>query len=426
MLSKDLYEALEQIGRGRKIDKEVLVETLESALSSASKKILGIHYEIKVSFDEDTSQFKAFYTKSVVEKVTSSDYEISKEDAKKVGFDKEIGEKVEYPISVQEFGRIAAQIMKQVMSRKVRDIERDAIYDEFVEKAGSILNGVVLRKEKRNIIVDLGDTEGVIPVREQVFRENFQTGERIKVYVLEVKKTLKIPQVMLSRIHPDFIRKLFEMEIPEVAEKRVQIKSIARDPGFRIKIAVYSNDKNIDSVGACVGIKGGRIQPIVRDLKGEKIDVIEWDEDIKTFIKNSLRPSKVIEVSINNDDKSAVVVVSDENLSLAIGRNGQNVKLVSKLTGWRIDIKGESEISAKSKKLEIQEENNFAIVFDISEEIAKGLKDGGFKTIGDLADTDVKSLIKIEGINEKLAKKIIKKSKNSISEKINEGQKKSL
>ncbi|MFH1823895.1 MAG: transcription termination factor NusA [Candidatus Firestonebacteria bacterium] len=423
MLSKDLDEALEQIGKGRKIDKEVLVETLERALSSASKKILGAHYEIKVSFDEDTSQFKAFYTKSVVENVINPDYEISKEDVKKTGFDKEIGEKVEYPISIQKFGRIAAQTMKQSMSRKVRDIERDAIYNEFAEKVGSILNGVVLRMEKRNIIIDLGDTEGIIPIREQVFRENFQIGERIKVYVLESKKTLKIPQVILSRIHQNFIRKLFEMEIPEVAEKRVEIKGIARDPGFRIKIAVYSNDKNIDSVGACVGIKGGRIQPIVRDLKGEKIDVIEWDEDIETFIKNSLRPSKVIEISINKDDKSAVVIVSDEHLPLAIGRNGQNVRLVSRLTGWRIDIKGESVRKLEKEK---EKEDNFTIIFDISEEISKVLKEGGFKTIEDLAGTNVKSLIKIEGVNDKLAKKIIKKSKNLISEKTNEEQKKSL
>jgi N utilization substance protein A len=349
MLSKELTEVLEQIGKGRKIDKKILIETLEKALSYASKKILGVHYEIKVSFDEDTGQFRAFYTKSVVEKVTNPDYEISKEDAKKAGFDKEIGEKVEFPLPLQEFGRIAAQIAKQVISKKVKDIERDAIYNEFEGKVGSILNGVVLRKEKRNIIVDLGDAEGVIPVKEQVFRENYQIGEKIKVYVVEVKKSSKMPQIILSRMHPDFIKKLFEMEIPEIAEKKVEIKSIARDPGFRIKIAVYSSDKNIDSVGACVGIKGGRIQPIVRELKGEKIDVVEWDEDIKTFIKKSLRPVKVIEVKINNEEKSAIVIVPDENLSLAIGRNSQNVKLISKLTGWKVDIKGESEFTKENK-----------------------------------------------------------------------------
>jgi N utilization substance protein A len=352
MLGKELTEALEQIGRGKKIDNALLVDALESAFTSTSKKLLGRHYSIKVEFNEE-GELKAWYEKTVKEEVKNAEEEITVKEAKELGIDAQPGEKARMNIDVNNFGRIAAQIVKQVIVKKVRDIEREAIYEEFDNKVGTIVNTVVLRKDNRSIVVDLGDTEGYIPIKEQVFRERFKIGEKIKAFVIEVKKSAKAPHVTLSRLSLNFVRKLFEAEIPEIAEGKVQIKAIARDPGFRLKVAVYADNKNIDSVGACVGIKGGRIQPIVRELRGEKVDVIEWSEDIQTLIKNTLRPVKIVKIEDDPKKKEARVVVAAEHLAIAIGKKGHNAKLVSKITGWKIDIEGE-EKPAKSESVSSQ------------------------------------------------------------------------
>jgi N utilization substance protein A len=414
MMNREVSDALEQIGRGREVNMEVLKETLSKALTSASRKILNNQYDIKVDVDESTGAFKVSYHKTVVDKVADSNYEISLKDAKSQGYKGEAGGLMDFPVPLDKFGRIAAQITKQVISKKVRDIERDAIFSEFEEKLDTILNGIVLRKENKNILVDLGDTEGIVPIKEQVFRENWQVGDKIKAYVSEVRKTSKGPQVVLSRIHPSFIKKLFEMEIPEIGEGKVEVKAIARDPGFRIKIAVYSEDRNIDSVGACVGIKGGRIQPVVKELKGEKIDVVEWSSDIKNFTKNALRPAKITNIAADEASRSIVVTVPDDQLAIAIGKNGQSAKLAAKLVGWKIDVRSESDFAASGAenikiiedKRKEEEQDPFELM-GLSKKNMDKLKANGFNTKDDFKNTTKESLLKINGLTVKTAEKIM-------------------
>ncbi|MEI7905406.1 MAG: transcription termination factor NusA [Candidatus Firestonebacteria bacterium] len=447
MFNRDLSEALEQIGRGKKVGNNVIIEALESALTSSSKKILGLHREIKVSIDE-SGAINTFFYKNVVEEVKDPDYEVSVQAAAEKGFaDRQAGDVVEFSVPIQEFGRIAAQIVKQVITKKVRDIERDAIFEEFEEKLGEVLNGIVLRKENRSLIVDLGDAEGIVPVKEQVFRENFQIGEKIKVFVKEVNKSAKSQQIMLSRIDSRFIRKLFEMEIPEIGEGKVEIKAIARDPGFKIKIAVISSDRNIDSVGACVGIKGGRIQPVVRELRGEKVDVIEWSNDVSVLIKNAMRPAKVTSITVDEPSNTARVVVPDDHLALAIGKKGQSAKLTAKITGWRIDVIGEAEVAAggteaagqiftaesdeglESAELgqpgtgaggaEFAEEPEGAELLNISgidEKMQGNLVENGYKSLEDIGTATVSELIKIKGMTRSLAESLLNAARKAEAE----------
>ncbi|OGF46533.1 MAG: transcription termination factor NusA [Candidatus Firestonebacteria bacterium RIFOXYC2_FULL_39_67] len=413
-MNRDISDALEQIGRGREVNMEVLKETLSKALTSASRKILNNQYDIKVDTDEVTGAFKVSYHKTVVDKVANPDYEVSLKDARSQGYEGEVGGLMDFPVPLDRFGRIAAQITKQVISKKVRDIERDAIFSEFEEKLNTILNGIVLRKENKNILVDLGDTEGIVPIKEQVFRENWQIGDKIKAYVSEVRKTSKGPQVVLSRIHPNFIKKLFEMEIPEIGEGKVEIKAIARDPGYRIKIAVFSEDRNIDSVGACVGIKGGRIQPVVKELKGEKIDVVEWNSDIKTFTNNALRPAKITNILVNETDQSIVVTVPDDQLAIAIGKNGQSAKLAAKLVGWKIDVRSETSFAASGAenvkiiedKRKEEEQDPFEFM-GLNKKVMDKLKTNGFSTKDDFKNATIESLLKINGLTAKTAEKIM-------------------
>jgi len=414
MMNREITDALDQIGRGREVNMEVLQETLSTALTSASRKILNNQYDIKVSVDEATGTFKVSYHKTVVEKVAVPDYEISLKEARVQGYEGEVGGLMDFPVPLEKFGRIAAQITKQFISKKVRDIERNAIFSEFEEKMGTILTGIVLRKESKNILVDLGDTEGIIPVKEQVQRENWQIGDKIKAYVCEVRKTSKGPQVVLSRMNQNFIKKLFEMEIPEIGDGKVEIKAIARDPGYRIKIAVYSEDRNIDSVGACVGIKGGRIQPVVKELKGEKIDIVEWSADIKMFAKNALRPAKITNIVSDETLQTVVVTVPDDQLAIAIGKNGQSTKLASKLIGWKIDVRSETDFAASSAenvkiiedKRKAEEEDPFETL-GLNKKVMDKLKANGFNTREDFMNATLESLLKINGLTAKTAEKII-------------------
>ena len=424
-MNKDIVNALEQIARGQNVNMEVWKETLSAALTSASRKILNNQYEIKVGVDDVTGSFKVSYHKTVVEKVTSPDYEISFKDAKSQGYTGEVGGLMDFPVPLEKFGRIAAQITKQVISKKVRDIERDAIFSEFEEKLDTILNGTVLRKENKNILVDLGDTEGIVPIKEQVFRENWQIGDKIKAYVSEVRKTSKGPQVVLSRIHPSFIKKLFEMEIPEIGEGKVDIKSIARDPGYRIKIAVYSEDRNIDSVGACVGIKGGRIQPVVKELKGEKIDVVEWSSDIKNFTKNALRPAKITNIITDDAAQSVIVTVPDDQLAIAIGKNGQSVKLAAKLVGWKVEVRSETDFAASgaenvkiiADKRKEEEQDPFEAM-GLNKKVMDKLKANGFNTKDDFLKATKESLLQVNGLTAKTAEKIIEHVKTIKAQEI--------
>src|SRR5216117_3806197 len=351
-MNRELLIVIEQIGREKGIDKETLFEALESALLSASRKTLGAAENVRMEIDRHTGALKVFGRKKVVEEVTDNKLEISLADAKALNPEAELEDELEQELPPQEFGRIAAQTAKQVILQRVRDAERDRIFKEFEGKDGQILRGVVHRIEKRNVIVEIGKPEAILPEREQIPGERFNPGDRIRAFVLEVRRSAKGPQITLSRTHPGYLARLFETEIPEIQEGIVVVKAAAREAGERAKVAVASTKRDVDPIGACVGLRGTRIQVISRELRGEKIDIIEWSHDPATFVARALSPAKVSSVAINESAEaesqpSAVVIVPDNQLSLAIGKKGQNARLAAKLTSMRIDIKSEAEVEAE-------------------------------------------------------------------------------
>src|SRR6059036_322363 len=356
-MNRELLIVIEQIGREKGIDKETLFEALESALLSASRKTLGAAENVRMEIDRHTGALKVFGRKKVVEEVTDNKLEISLADAKALNPEAELEDELEQELPPQEFGRIAAQTAKQVILQRVRDAERDRIFKEFEGKDGQILRGVVHRIEKRNVIVEIGKAEAILPEREQIPGERFNPGDRIRAFVLEVRRSAKGPQITLSRTHPGYLARLFETEIPEIQEGIVLVKAAAREAGERAKVAVASTKRDVDPIGACVGLRGTRIQVISRELRGEKIDIIEWSHDPATFVARALSPAKVSSVVINEitegeGQPSAVVIVPDNQLSLAIGKKGQNARLAAKLTGMHIDIKSESEVEAERSPAE--------------------------------------------------------------------------
>src|SRR5256884_4610744 len=353
-MNRELISVIEQIGREKGIDKEILFEALESALLSASRKSLGPADNVRMHIDRKSGDLRVYCRKKVVEEVTDDKLEISLADAKALNKEAELGDELELEQErpPQEFGRIAAQTAKQVILQKVRDAEREGIYSEFAGKEGQILRGVVHRIEKRNVILEIGKAEAILPEREQIPGERYNPGDRIRAYVLEVRRTAKGPQISLSRTHPGYLARLFETEIPEIQEGIVLVKATAREAGERAKVAVASTKRDVDPIGACVGLRGTRIRVIGRELRGEKIDIIEWSHDPATFVARALSPAKVSSVVITEASEpdglpSALVIVPDNQLSLAIGKKGQNARLAAKLTGMRIDIKSESEVEAE-------------------------------------------------------------------------------
>src|SRR5881296_3903037 len=364
-MNRELINVIEQIGREKGIDKEILFEALESALLSASRKTLGPADNVRMHIDRKSGDLRVYCRKKVVEEVTDDKLEISLADAKALNKEAELGDELELEQErpPQEFGRIAAQTAKQVILQKVRDAEREGIYSEFAGKEGQILRGVVHRIEKRNVILEIGKAEAILPEREQIPGERYNPGDRIRAYVLEVRRTAKGPQISLSRTHPGYLARLFETEIPEIQEGIVIVKATAREAGERAKVAVASTKRDVDPIGACVGLRGTRIQVISRELRGEKIDIIEWSNDPASFVARALSPAKVSSVTISDEaaeggephaetQTAALVVVPDNQLSLAIGKKGQNARLAAKLTGMRIDIKSESEVEAERAEAE--------------------------------------------------------------------------
>lgn len=344
-MNMEFIEALHELEKGRGISAEILFEAIEAALISAYKKNFGSLQNVRVLIDRLTGEFKVYARKTVVEIVEDTRTQVGLEDAQKLDPNYQLEDIVEYEVTPREFGRIAAQTAKQVVVQRIREAERGMIYDEYVNREGDIVTGVVQRYEQKNVIVDLGKVEAVLPAQEQIPGEVYQSFERIKTYVVEVKKTTKGPQIMLSRTHPGLIKRLFELEVPEIHDGIVEIKGVSREAGARSKIAVYSRDPNVDPVGACVGPKGARVQTIVTELKGEKIDIVNYSTDPQEFVANALSPAKVVGVYPKLNEKVAIVVVPDYQLSLAIGKEGQNARLAAKLTGWKIDIKSESQAS---------------------------------------------------------------------------------
>ena len=344
MINKDFFQALEDLQTEKKIDKQVFIETLEQALTSAYKKMYGEAKSAMVRLLPEKNTIKVYSYKTVVDEVTDPDKEISLAEAKLIKKSYKLGDQVLSEESTKDFGRIAAQTAKQVVIQKIREAEREVVFSEYNDRKGEILTGIIQKADSSIVIMDLGKIEGIMPAKEQVKTEKYRVNDKIKVYVVDVTKGAKgNPQAIVSRSHPDFVRKLFEFEIPEIYEGLIEIKNVSRDAGSRSKVAVYSSNPNIDPVGSCVGQKGVRIQNIITELRDEKIDVIEWSEDPATYISSALLPAKVLAVDVKPENKSAQVIVTDDQLSLAIGKSGQNARLAAKLTNWKIDIKSESQ-----------------------------------------------------------------------------------
>jgi len=349
-MKRELMTVIDQIGREKGIEKGKVLAAVESALLTAAKKRYGNSENIQVQVDPDTGDISIVSLKTIADTVTDTKSQISLEEARTIDAEAELGDEIGSLIEMEEFGRIAAQAAKQVICQKVREAEWEAVEREYTKKEGDLVHGVIMGQERRNYLVEIGKTEAVLPIHEQIPRETHRRGDRIRALLLEVRRTPKDVQVILSRSHPQFVVKLFQLEVPEVTEKIVEIKGVVREPGDRTKVAVASRDKAVDPVGACVGIKGSRVQAIVRELRGEKIDIIPWTTDLRVFIGEALNPASIEKVGIDEQKKAALVVVADSQLSLAIGRNGQNVRLAAKLTGWKIDIISASQY--EKEKLE--------------------------------------------------------------------------
>jgi N utilization substance protein A len=418
-----LSRIIDQVGKDKGIDKKILVEALEQALLAAARKKYGLKQEIEAKYNEEAGEVELFQFKTVVKNVKNPPAEISLEEAKELDADAEVGDSLGTKIDIAEFGRIAAQTAKQVIIQRVKDAERENIFEDFKDRKGEVISGTVQRFERGAIIVNLGRAEAVIPQQEMVPRETYKPGDRIRAYVMDVRKTPKGPQIILSRSNPDFLSKLFELEVPEVSEGIVKIVNAAREPGGRAKIAVYSEDSDVDPVGACVGMKGSRVQAVVQELRGEKIDIIPWSDDPASFVCNALAPAEISKVVINEEAQSMEVIVEDDQLSLAIGRRGQNVRLAAKLTDWKIDIRSEAKAGQVSPNLdEIAARGMEKVdrIAGVGEKTAQLLNSAGYLTVADVCQASAEQLSQIEGIGLKKAEKLIEAAKvqlDRVSEK---------
>ncbi|QKS71398.1 transcription termination/antitermination protein NusA [Paenalkalicoccus suaedae] len=342
-MNSEFMEALVTIEKDKGIDKEVILEAIEQALITGYKRNFNSAQNVRVDIDRELGTIRVFARKDVVEEVFDARLEISLEEAKKINPLYELDDVVEIEVTPRDFGRIAAQTAKQVVTQRVREAERGIIYSDFIDREEDIMTGIVQRQDHRYIYVDLGKVEALMPINEQMPNESYQHNDRIKAYITKVEKTTKGPQILISRTHPGLLKRLFELEVPEIYDGAVEIKSVSREAGERSKISVYAENEEIDPVGSCVGPRGQRVQTIVNELKGEKIDIVRWSEDPKKYVANALSPSKVLKVTVNEEEKMTQVIVPDYQLSLAIGKRGQNARLAAKLTGWKIDIKSETE-----------------------------------------------------------------------------------
>ena len=356
--NKELILALEELEKEKGMDKEYLLEAIETALVTAYKRNFDSLENVKVEMDRQTGATHLYAIKKVVEKVEDPETEIELKEAQKINPDYNVDDEINIEIVPRDFGRIAAQTAKQVIIQKLREAEREIVYNEFEERKGEIVSGLIQKADGNIVVMDLGKLEGVMPKKEQIPTETYRVNDKIKGYIVKVEKGQKgAPQVMVSRSHPDFVRKLLEFEIPEIYEGVIEIKSVSRDPGYRSKVAVYSPDPNIDPVGSCVGQKGVRIQNVINELNGEKIDVIEWNEDPSIYIAASLLPAQILAVDIKPENKFAQVIVPDDQLSLAIGKSGQNARLAARLTDWKIDIKSETQFRELLSKAQEESED---------------------------------------------------------------------
>ncbi|MDH3285921.1 MAG: transcription termination factor NusA [Acidobacteriota bacterium] len=402
MAQNALLQAIEQIGREKGIDQAVIIHALEDAYAAAARKMFKTGENIVSEFDTESGDFRIFAKKKVVPEVEDPEIEISLEEAIEIEPSADFDMELRFPREVPELGRIAAQAAKQVIYQKVKEAEREKIYNDFIDRVGELINGIVKRFERGDMIVDLGATEGIVPRREQSRNEHYNQGDRIRAIIFDVERSGKGPQVVLSRADPRLVNKMFEMEVPEIYDGTVGIISTARDAGERTKIAVQSRDRDVDPVGACVGMKGNRVQSVIRELRGEKIDIVQFHDDAMTFAREALKPATVNRVSPKDlDDREAEVIVADDQLSLAIGRRGQNVRLAGRLVGWRIDIKSETE---KRAEIDAEEEaksraQQLYTRLGLVEPVISALIDSGFRDLAQIIDADLEDLTRIPGID---------------------------
>ena len=396
-MNGELIAVLEYLQREKGIDKEVLIEAVEQALLQASKKSVGPAREVRIEIDRKTGAIRALAKLVVVEHVTNKHEEIALPDARRLNANIQLGETIEVEVTPQNFGRIAAQTAKQAMLQRIRQVEKNMVFEEFKGRAGDIISGTVRRFERSDVIVDLGRIEGVMPSRERVPTEEYQPGDRIRAYILSVDNAAHGPEIVLSRSHPDFVKKLFELEVSEIADKTVEIKGIAREAGYRSKIAVVSRDEKVDPVGACVGMRGMRVKNIVRELSGEKIDIIRWDPNIRTFVANALAPAKLKNLVIDEAKHSVKIIVDPEQLSLAIGKRGQNARLTAKLTGWSVDIEKEETAELGFEEKVARAVKQLATIPGIEPEVAQMLVKSGFHSLEGLLTADINDLTDILG-----------------------------
>ncbi len=395
-MQQDLNRVIEQVTKEKGIDKEILVEAIESAMVSAAKKTFGAERSFEAQYNPDIGEIELFEAKVVVDDVADPDTEIDFDEVREtLDPDAELGDELLMKIDSAVFGRIAAQAAKQNIVQRVRDVEREIIFNEFKDRQGELVHGIVQRFEKNNIIVNLGRTNAILPEKEQVPRERYRQGDRIRAYIVSVEMTSRGPQIVLSRTHPGMLIKLFEQEVPEIYEGIVEVKGAAREPGGRAKIAVTSNDPDVDPVGACVGMKGTRVQSVVQELRGEKIDIIHWISEQAEYVCRALAPAKVTKILLDEDAHSMEVIVPDEQLSLAIGRKGQNVRLASRLTGWGIDARSESEAEEESRLAR----RSLSAIPGVGEVMAELLYQSGFKSAEDLTEAEPETLNEITGID---------------------------
>lgn len=412
MQISDINRVVEQISRDKGIDREVLIRALEEALKSAARKKFGNKMDIEVQYNTDTGEIEVFQFKDVAEVVTEPALQISLEEGRKLDPECEIGDSLGTKMDTSTFGRIAAQSAKQVIIQKMKDAEKDAVYASFIDRRGDIINGIVQRIDRGDIIVNLGHTEGIVHVREQVPKETYRRGDRIRAYILDVLQESRGPQIILSRTHPNFLIHLFQTEVPEISEGIVNIMGAAREPGIRAKFAVASNNSDIDPVGACVGMKGSRVQNVVQELRGEKIDIIPWHVDPAKYVCNALAPAEISRVIIDETNKSMEVIVPDEFLSIAIGKKGQNVRLASKLTGWHLDVKSETRYS---KAMQSGYDSLVALP-GVGISLADALYSEGFYSAEEVGNAAPEHLIQIRGIGEEKARKLIEAAKAAVIE----------
>ncbi len=424
-MSTETLSILDQLSRDKGIDKDILIDALKAAVEVAARKRYPTIKELQTEFNESTGEVEVYLEKTVVEEVDLPDEQISLKDASALADDVHVGEQVLVQQVLENYGRIAAQLAKQVIVQKVREAEIDLIHTEYIEKKGELINGMVQRMEHGDLIVDLGKTEGILPRREQVFRESFNRGERIRAYVLDVRKTPKNALVILSRTHIGLIKSLFEMEVPEISEGMVEIMGVVREPNGRTKISVRTNDREIDAVGACVGMRGMRVQSIVQELRGEKIDIVEFSEDPETYIKNALSPAKVSRIIMSPDEKQMTIIVAEDQMSLAIGKKGQNVRLAAKLVRWKVDIKGPSEAMGLGVEHAFLAPSEISTV-DFLDDV-KNTKGLGEKVMTILFNNDlvtyegvlkqgVKDLIQLPGIGPKKAEALLQLSEEHVKQ----------